>query len=283
MDRLSNVLNRFSLNANVFFTGNLCGVQAFEDRQNDHGHLHLLKAGELTIKGDKGFELTLTTPSVVFFPRPTNHRLFASHTTEVDLVCARVNYQATVNNPLTNALPDVLYYELDASGLLGQSAFWLFDEAFSERCGKQPVVDRLCDIFLINVMRYVLDSGSIEHGMLAGLGHPQLSEALTHIHSTPENPWSLNTLAEACGMSRSKFADEFKSVVGQSPGDYLMEWRISVAQKLLFKEHSMDFIANSVGYENGSALARAFRKKIGKSPTQWLTEVRAEEGGAGDL
>lgn len=277
MDRLSNVLNRFSLNASVFFSGNLCGIQSFDEPQSNHGHLHLLRSGELTVKGDNGSEMKLNTPSVLFFPKPSRHRLFAEHEGGVDLVCAKINYQSTVSNPLTNALPNVLCFDLESSGLLGQSAKWLFEEAFSDLCGREPIVDRLCDILLINVVRHVLAQNTIKHGMIAGLNHPQLSKALTQIHATPENPWSLNTLAETCGMSRSKFADEFKTVVGQSPGDYLTEWRISVAQKLLFKDLSMDFIANSVGYDNGSVLARAFRKKIGMSPTQWLAEERATE------
>ena len=66
MDRLSNVLNRFSLNANVFFSGNLCGVQAFEEAHIDHGHLHLLKAGELVIKGDK-FNIPFLQKGLYFY------------------------------------------------------------------------------------------------------------------------------------------------------------------------------------------------------------------------
>lgn len=274
MDRLSNVLNRFSLNANVFFSGNLCGVQGFEDSSADFGHLHLLRSGELTVKGEQGFEMVLSKPSVLFFPRPHRHRLFAHQSTGVDLVCAKVNYQDTLNNPLTNALPNFLHYDLDKSPRLVKVAQWLFDEAFSEFSGKQPIVDRLCDIFLINVMRQVLEEGELQQGMLAGLSHPTIANALIEMHNTPENPWALNTLAQVCGMSRSKFADEFKTVVGQTPGDYLTDWRISVAQKLLFKEQSMDFIANSVGYENGSTFARVFRKKLGVSPSQWLADAK---------
>jgi len=33
-------------------------------------------------------------------------------------------------------------------------------------------------------------------------------------------------------------------------------------------------VAHEVGYENGSALARVFRKKIGMSPKQWLEKIQ---------
>lgn len=273
MDRLSNVLTRFSLNATVFFTGNLCGVSAFEDAQTDHGHLHLLKSGELTVRGENGFELHLNKPALLFYPRPNRHRLFANESGGVELVCAQVNYRNTLNNPLANALPEFLYFNLDEAEVLGKAAYWLFDEAFSDLSGKQPVVDRLCDIFLINVLRHLLTEGRMDQGMLAGLAHPQLANALTAIHGTPENPWSLATLAQVCGMSRSKFASEFKQVIGQPPADYLTDWRLSIAQQLLLEKQSMDFIANSVGYESGSALARVFKKKMGKTASQWLAEA----------
>nr|WP_286196351.1 helix-turn-helix transcriptional regulator [Thalassotalea sp. G20_0] len=71
-------------------------------------------------------------------------------------------------------------------------------------------------------------------------------------------------------MSRSKFADLFKKVVGQSPGDYVIEWRLTMARRLLLQNRPVALVANAVGYENGSALARVFRKKLGMSPKEWL-------------
>ena len=71
----------------------------------------------------------------------------------------------------------------------------------------------------------------------------------------------------------SKFAELFKRIVNQSPGDYLIDWRIAVAKGLLQKNKPVALVANAVGYENGSALARVFRKKIGLSPKQWLEKI----------
>jgi AraC-like DNA-binding protein len=74
-------------------------------------------------------------------------------------------------------------------------------------------------------------------------------------------------------MSRSKFADVFTRTVGQSPGDYLIDWRIIVAKGLLKENKPVAIVANAVGYENGSALARVFRKKLGISPKQWVEQI----------
>lgn len=76
-------------------------------------------------------------------------------------------------------------------------------------------------------------------------------------------------MAELAFMSRSKFADLFRDVVGETPGEYLTDWRMNVAQSALLKGDTVSVVAEKVGYENGSALARAFRKKLNVSPKVW--------------
>ena len=117
---------------------------------------------------------------------------------------------------------------------------------------------------------HVITSGSVSSGLLAGLADTQLSRVIDTIHQQPEKNWTLVELAEIAAMSRSRFAEHFKSVLGQTPGDYLTSWRIELAKGLLKKDKPVGFVANEVGYENASALARAFRKKTGCSPREWL-------------
>jgi AraC-like DNA-binding protein len=79
-------------------------------------------------------------------------------------------------------------------------------------------------------------------------------------------------MSELAFMSRSKFAEEFKRVIGQSPGEYLIDWRISIAQSEMKKGKPIAVVANEVGYENTSGLSKAFKKKVGMSPTDWLQQ-----------
>ena len=272
MDRLSSVLSRFSLNASVFFTGNLCGISSFGQTQSACGHLHLLKAGELKVIDDRGESHIFNEPTVIYFPRSMSHQLQSNEDEGVDLVCAEIDYQTSLNNPLAGAIPRIVSAPLLDGDRLGQTALWLFDEAFNERSGREHMIDRLCDIFLLCLLRKLLLEGSIEQGMMAGLAHPKISKALIEIHERPEDNWSLVAMAEKAGMSRSKFADVFRDVVGQTPLDYLTDWRISVAQKLILSKQNIDFVANQVGYENSSTFARVYRKKTGLSPKQWLKQ-----------
>ena len=110
--------------------------------------------------------------------------------------------------------------------------------------------------------------------MLAGMAHPQLSKLITAIHDKPEEPWTVDSMAEKALMSRAKFAALFRGTVGQAPSDYLTDLRIALAQGLLKKDLPVSLVANEVGYEHGSALARVFRKKMGVSPKEWLMKLR---------
>jgi AraC-like DNA-binding protein len=271
MDQLSVILQRFSMNTEVFFTGNLCGISDFSKEPNK-GHLHLLRSGELTLIDEQGKSELVNEPTVLFFPTPHAHRIIGSEDNPPELVCANIIYNESRSNPIANALPARLSFKLSDCEKLKQTAQWLFEEAFHERCGRLPMINSLTNIFLIHVLRHVLNNNIMQHGLLAGLAHPQVSKVLLAIHEKPEQQWGLEDMAELALMSRSKFADVFKRTVGQSPGDYVIDWRIVVAKGLLRQNKPVALVASAVGYENGSALARVFRKKLGLSPKQWVEQ-----------
>jgi AraC-like DNA-binding protein len=272
MDQLSVILQRFSMNTEVFFTGNLCGISNF-NREPNQGHLHLLRSGELTVVDEKGNTQLINEPTVLFFPTPYAHRIIGSEENPPELVCANNIYNESASNPIANALPDLLCFKLSDCQKLKQTALCLFEEAFQDRCGRIPMINLLNNMFIIIVLRHVLNNNIMQYGLLAGLAHPQISKVLLAIHDAPERQWGLETMSELALMSRSKFAELFKRLVGQSPGDYVIDWRIVVAKDLLKKNKPVAIVANAVGYENGSALARVFRKKLGMSPKEWLEKA----------
>ena len=272
MDQLSVILQRFSMNTEVFFTGNLCGISHFEKEPNQ-GHLHLLRSGELTLIDDQGKSQVFNEPTVLFLPSPFTHRMVGAESNPPNLVCANIVYNEATSNPIADALPALMHFNLNECERMRQTSLWLFEEAFNDECGRQPMLNSLTDIFIIYILRHVLDNNIIEHGLLAGLAHPQIAKVILAIQDAPEHQWGLEEMSELALMSRSKFAELFKRIVGQSPGDYVIDWRIVVAKSLLQQNKSVALVANAVGYENGSALARVFRKKVGVAPKQWLEQL----------
>jgi AraC-like DNA-binding protein len=271
VDKLSEVLNHFSISAGVFYAGNLCGLSAFSEDGIEEGHLHLLEQGKMTVIDQDGTRILIDEPAVLFFPRPAFHRLQAERRDNAQIICASVRYGTGTRNPLANALPPLIVIKLSSAPTLKAATRLLFEEAFTDNDGRLAMMDRLAEVFVIHLLRYVLEQDMVNEGMLAGLTHPKLSKAIMAIHASPAQNWSLEALAELSAMSRSAFAELFRQQVGQTVGDYLLDWRIAIAQNLLKKGRSVSWVAGEVGYDNASALARAFRKKTGQSPKQWLT------------
>lgn len=270
MDHLSNIINHVTLSAEVFYTGNMCGIQTIGG--SNSGHLHILESGKLTIITNEGHKVCLDTPSVIFIPSGTEHRVVSSESDEANLICALVKFDSTNGQSLIQSLPQFIYYEISETQPVGRAAKWLFEEAFDEQVGRQAMINKLADVFLLQVLRDVVNNGVLLQGVLSAMTHPRLSKVIEAIHNEPEKPWTVETLADIAALSRSKFAALFKETVGQPPNNYLTELRVAMAQNLLKKGKSINIIANEVGYEHGSALARVFRKTLGVSPTEWANK-----------
>ncbi|OHC72906.1 MAG: AraC family transcriptional regulator [Rhodoferax sp. RIFCSPLOWO2_12_FULL_60_11] len=269
MDRLTKLLSHFSLHAGVFYTGNICGVHDFQE-DTLRGHIHLVRRGPVKVIGVKQEVFDITEPTLLFLPRPGAHRLVADDRTGADVVCATVQFGGGGRNPITDSLPSVVMVELTALPGLEALLGLMFDEAFSDKNGRQAVLDRLCEVLMIRLLRHCIDLGLTQGGTLAGLADARLAKAITAIHDDPAAERDLASMAALAGMSRARFAVRFRAVTGETPVDYLASWRVMMAQGLLKKGLQLKHVAGDVGYGSASALTRAFIRKLGCSPTEWL-------------
>lgn len=269
MDRLQNLLTHFTLRAGVFHTGAICGVHDFH-ADAVRGHIHLIKRGPVQVIGVKREALHITEPTVLFLPRPDIHRLVADDREGADVVCGTVQFGGGGRSPITDSLPDVVLVELTALPGVDSLLSLMFDEAFAEQCGRQAVLDRLCEVLVIRLLRHCIDRGLTQGGTLAGLADSRLAKALTAIHQNPAREWGLSTMAGLAGMSRARFAVRFRQITGETPADYVASWRVMTAQRLLKRGLQLKHVAYDVGYGSASALTRAFIRKLGCSPTEWL-------------
>jgi AraC-like DNA-binding protein len=97
-----------------------------------------------------------------------------------------------------------------------------------------------------------------------------ISAALRHMHAKPGENWTLEMLAREAGMSRSAFAERFAEIMGVPPMQYLANWRLQRAARLLEQPSiSIAQAAAAVGYESEAAFNRAFKKQVGLPPGAW--------------
>lgn len=275
MPRLSALLSHFSLHAGVFYTGNLCGAHDFE-RDVVKGHLHLIRQGVVRMTGVKSQTLHIAQPTLVFLPRPERHRLVTLAPSGAEVVCGTIRFGQGGRNPITDSLPDMVAVPL--ADLSGMDALLdlMFVEAFSDLSGRQAVLDRLCEVLIIWLLRHCIDAKLTKAGVLGGMSDARLAKALQAMHAHPAKAWDLPGMAAQAGMSRARFAARFKELVGDSPADYLMRWRLLNAQRLLKNGRALQHVAEEVGYGSASALSRAFSRTLGCTPTQWLKAIALE-------
>lgn len=267
MDRLSTLLSQFGMHATTLFAGTLECERTYSSSERS-GKLHLISTDKTYLFISKQ-KLLICEPSLLFVPRPLKHQLIAANK-NTQLASASVSFDGGLDNPLTTALPEYMLFPINEITTLGDSVIWLFNEITEQNCGRNAVINRLCELVMIQVLRHIMSNNSISTGMMAGLADLRLAHAVTLMHNHPAKNWTVAELANAANMSRASFAAQFNKVIGRTPADYLLTWRVSLTQKRLREGRPISIIADEVGYDSPSALARAFRRKTGVSPREWL-------------
>lgn len=281
IDRLSTLLEHFRVRAHLFHAGPLCGTTHFA-AQPGRGFLHVLKRGEMALShraaNGRRQRVQVSEPSLLFYPRPLAHDFHNAPVDGADFACATLDFDGGDTNPLVQALPPVVLLPLAAVPGLEPALGLLFAETEALRCGSRLLADRMFEVVLIQLLRWLVDhpqQAGVPAGLITGLSDERLARVLVALHERPGEAWDLARMAADAGMSRSAFAVHFKAVVGQTPADYLAHWRLTLAQCQLRQGRPVKAIATELGYANASALSRLFTQKLGTSPRQWRDSVAA--------
>ncbi|EDM38106.1 putative AraC family transcriptional regulatory protein [Pedobacter sp. BAL39] len=78
--------------------------------------------------------------------------------------------------------------------------------------------------------------------------------------------------AQLTGRSLAAFKRDFQKVFALSPRQWLQEKRLSEARHLLEKNKKSSSIYLDLGFESLSHFSNAFKKKFGKTPTEWSVD-----------
>ncbi len=142
-------------------------------------------------------------------------------------------------------------------------------ETRGARPARDLVLARLLEVLLIEALRSTARTAA-SPGLLRGLADPRLAAAIRRMHERPDHPWTVAALAGAAALSRSTFFERFRRAVGTAPMDYLLTWRMALAQDLLRRRQgSLDEVAKRVGYGSASAFSVAFARHVGMPPGRY--------------
>jgi AraC-like DNA-binding protein len=173
---------------------------------------------------------------------------------------------------LLHSLPPIVHIRRESDKAAMR---WSLERMREELRDPQPggslITQQLAYMMLIQALRlHLADAASAGRGWLSALSDKHMSIAIASMHNDPGYPWTLQSLAERVGMSRSVFALRFRETVGTTPMEYLTRWRMLLAaDRLKNSPDGLSAIAQSLGYESESAFGKAFRRVMGCSPRRY--------------
>jgi AraC-like DNA-binding protein len=184
---------------------------------------------------------------------------------------------------LVAALPPVVHVRdaaQDAAHLRGLIER-LYDEVIEDRIGAGFAINQHSQLLVLAVLRaHISQADELPVGWLRVLADERLRPAVQLMYAEPGKPWRLDELARASAMSRTSFAERFRSVAGVPPLTYLNRWRMLLAQRALRDgDTRVGPLAVELGYASESAFSNAFKREVGVSPLRYRSRVRDEWSG----
>lgn len=276
VDRLAEFFEHYSFNTQVFYQGALRQRTRFAE-SGGSGHLILIRRGSVTVRASTHTEQQICEPSLMFYLLPEGQGFTTELAPDADVVCAKMDFNQSADNPLTHALPTMLLMPLRELPELLPTIELLLSEVRQDHCGRQAAIDRIAGYLLIQMLRYVMDYNKTGIGLLAGLADKRLVSALTAMHQNAREDWTVQKLADLAGMSRARFAVHFRRTMGVTPGEYLTQWRIGIAQAMIKRGMRLDLVADKVGYGSATALSRVILARTGHSPRALKRKIREKD------
>lgn len=234
----------------------------------EHYGAFLLLDGHGVYYDDEGYEFSLE-PGMYVQRLPGR-----KHTTLVDpdgkwlefFVCyGKKTYENMLNLGLVTDIP-VIYSGLSAQ--IYQKCTYLMTRfnGFSEK--QAPYLYLSVQEFAIDMFQ------NARNTFVDSRGYRLMCEAAELLTKNGIDFMTPQKAADALGMSYEQFRKKFKAVHGISPGAYQMNVRINESKTLLLdRDKTVNEIALMLGFSDGFAYSKAFKKRCGISPKKFREKL----------
>ena len=201
------------------------------------------------------------------------------------LICGYLTCDLQLSQVFLAGLPPIVKVHIRDS----PSGQWLentlrysVDHAEVSGPGGAAVIAKLSEVLFVETLRrYIAQLPQAQTGWLAGVRDPDVGKALALMHKQPSHPWTIASLADAVGLSRSVLAERFRHYLSDTPMGYLTRWRLQLAAQVLSStSKSVAEVAGEVGYESEPSFNRAFKREFGVPPARFRSQSRASRSSA---
>lgn len=314
VDALSEILASFGVAGTIFSQARFGTPWSVHTDPLPSGIFHVIVSGQAHVQLDGAGESTpLATGDIVLMPHGDGHvmasdpkadpipiasiaqrvpecsiakvdypgRMGGDGKGQCSILCGTIRFADELGHPLVQLLPRLIHMRASSLGLAGwiDTTIRMLDtEVAQAMAGSEVMITKLAEMLFVQVLRsYIadLDEHEAPAGWIAGLKDSRIGKALALIHQQPQERWTASSLAAGVGMSRSSFFARFSELVGEPPTQYLTHWRMHLAKHQLRQgEYSLAEIADHVGYASEAAFSKAFKRTVGRSPSEYRMAQR---------
>ncbi|HSA84643.1 MAG TPA: AraC family transcriptional regulator [Nitrospira sp.] len=238
-----------------------------------HGNAHLMGNGPPVTPIDSAPQLKQAFAEGGML----SHRSGGGETTK--LVCGYLTCDPQLGQVFLGGLPPIVKVHIrdSPSGQWLEDTFrYSVDHAEAAGPGGAAVLAKLSEVLFVETLRrYIAQMPQTQTGWLAGVRDPDVGKALALLHRQPSHPWTIASLANEVGVSRSVLAERFRHYLSDTPMGYLTRWRLQLAAQLLAStSKSVAEVAGEVGYESEPSFNRAFKREFGVPPARFRSQTK---------
>jgi len=239
-----------------------------------HGHAHLLGNGRASTTIDGGAAL----PGILAVGLQVMRVGGGGEPSR--FICGFLSCDPQMSHAFLGGLPPILKVSIrndDSGQWLENSLKFSVTEAANGREGAGAMLAKLSEVvFAETLRRYMRALPPEQTGWMAGARDPEVGRALTLLHHRHAEPWTVASLAQEVGLSRTVLAERFRHFLGEPPMAYLTRWRLRLgARSLTSTSRGVAEIAMDVGYESEASFNRAFKREYGVPPARYRREQKA--------
>jgi len=195
-------------------------------------------------------------------------------------ICGYIGCERQATRLFLSGLPPLFKVNIrgDSSGAWLESAIrHLASEREPAGAGRSALLAKLAEaLFIETLRRYMAELPRQRSGWLAAARDPAVGRALGAIHREPAHAWTVASLAQRAGMSRTIFSERFTRLLGEAPLTYVARCRMQLGARLLeTTDDTVLQVAMNAGYESEAAFNRAFKREFDLPPARYRSQRRA--------
>ncbi|GLQ93980.1 AraC family transcriptional regulator [Dyella acidisoli] len=281
---LEALLNQSMLRVDVMDELYQCGSRFIDEPRFPYGVFHLIGAGQCEVESDVlDASLLLEPGDLVVFPHGDPHQLRATPNGDIrstSMICGELHFSSHAQHPLKHALPPCFVVRAAQADMLFRNlSAMMIAITGSGVPGRQVLLNKLADtLFTLAICDYAQRNAD-RRGLFTALGDARICKVLQAVHQHPGHPWTMQAMASLACMSRSAFAERFVQLMKMPPMQYVTQWRVSVAERLLHdRQLSVATIAEQLGYRSEAAFRRLFKRVSGICPGRIRASVNLYPG-----